>query len=194
MTKWMHTTLSRVPPRALVLALVLAVAVVGFEGWYLLLRKPLVEYRRLTATTAALTAAVKSPASQQAELNRLQAEVRQISERVAGELRLPAAEDETASFLMTELDRTAARDGVVLTGVKPGGRRQVLGFEEVAFEVGAQGKYLPLCQWLRDFRDTLGQGATVTDFEMTSIEEGGRGALSLKLALYRPPLIPGAGK
>ncbi len=194
MMKWVHAALARVDPRALSLAMAIAVGFAAFEGWYLLLRKPLGEYLRLAAATTALIAAVKSPESQQAELNRLQAEARQLSERVAGELHLPVPEDETATFLMTALDRTAARDGVVLTGVKPGGRRQVLGFEELAFEVGAQGKYLPLCRWLLGFGDTLGQGATVTDFEMTSIDEAGRVALSLKLALYRPQQSQGAAK
>ena len=194
MMRWMRATLARVDPRALSLAMILAVCLAAFAGWYLLLRKPLGEYRRLAAATTALTAAVKSPADQQNELSRLQAEVRQLSDRVTGELHSPATESETATFLMSELDRAASRDGVVLTGVKPGGRKQVPGFEEVAFEVGAQGKYLRLCQWLLGFRDTLGQGATVTDFEMKSSNEGGRVELSLKLALYRPLRSPGESR
>ncbi len=194
MTQWMRAALARIDPRAVTLALALAVAFAAFEGWFLLLRKPLAEFQRLTAATGALTARVKSPESQQAELNRLRAEASRLAERVVGELRVSAPDDDVASFLLTELDRTAARDGVVLTGVKPGGRRRVLGLEEVAFEVGAQGRYPALCQWLLGFADALGQGATVTDFEMKSIDERGRIALSLKLALYRQPRGTGAGK
>ncbi len=194
MTQWMRAALARVDPRAVTLALALAVGLAAFESWYLLLRKPLAEFQRLGAATGALMARVKSAENQQTELNRLQAEASRLADRVAGELRVSAPEDDVASFLMTELDRTAARDGVVLTGVKPGGRRVVLGLEELAFEVGAQGRYPALCQWLLGFGDTLGQGATVTDFEMKSIDERGRIALSLKLALYRPPGSAGAGK
>jgi hypothetical protein len=95
---------------------------------------------------------------------------------------------------MTELDRAAERRGIALTSVKPGARRQVLSFEEIGFDVGAQGKYLLLCQWLLDFERTLGRSATVTDFTMSSLNDKGQVALTLKVVLYRPLTSPGAGK
>jgi len=64
-------------------------------------------------------------------------------------------------------------------------------FLRYAFDVGARGKYLLLCEWLLDFERTLGQIATVTDFTMRSIDEGRQVGLTLKVALYRP--LPDAG-
>ena len=91
-----------------------------------------------------------------------------------------------ASMVMTELDRAAALNGITLAGIRPGARKQVQSFEEVLFEVNAQGKYLQLCQWLLDFERTLGQSATVSEFSMKSADEGRLVALTLKVALYRP--------
>src|SRR6266700_3803621 len=75
-----------------------------------------------------------------------------------------------------------------------GARRQVLSFEEIAFEVSAQGQYLLLCEWLLDFERTLGRSATVTDFTMRSVDEGRQVGLTLKVALYRPLPAAGGGK
>jgi Tfp pilus assembly protein PilO len=194
LTQRILDALSRINPRVLLLAMILIVSATAFEGWFLVLRKPLAEYRQLAATRASLAAAAELSATQQGELSRLMAEVKELSDRLTGELRAPGPEDQLAISLMTELDRAAARMGVRLTSVKPGARRQVLSFEEVTFDVSAQGKYLLLCQWLLDFERTLGRIATVTDFTMRSIEEGRQVGLTLKVALYRPLPGTGAGK
>lgn len=185
---------ARVDPRLLLPAMIFIIGLIAFEGWYAVLRKPLGEYQRLKTTRTALAATLESAAGGPAELNRLQTELKQLSDRMDGELRLPTSDVETAALLMTELDRSAARHGVVLTGVKPGRRKQITGVEEIAFDVGAQGSYLPLCRWLIDLKPALGLSATVTDFEMKSIDEGRKVALALKLALYRPLQSPGAGR
>ena len=194
MNERLGAILARIDPRLVLPAMIFIISLAAFEGWYAVLRKPLDEYQQLKATRTALAATLASAAGQPAELNRLQAELKQLSERMDGELRLPSSDAETAALLMTELDRTAARQGVVLTGVKPGSRKQITGVEELAFDVGAQGNYLPLCRWLIDLRPALGQSATVTDFEMKSIDEGRKVALALKLALYRPLQNPGASQ
>ena len=93
---------------------------------------------------------------------------------------------------MAELDRSAGQNGITLAGIRPGSRREVLGFEEVSFEVSAQGEYLRLCQWLVNFERTLGQSATVSEFTMRAAGEGRVIALSLKVGLYRP-LQPAGG-
>jgi len=185
--------LSRISPRVLLLAMMLIVSAAAFEGWFLVLRAPWGEYRRLAATRESLAATVAMSATQQGELGRLTAELKELSDRLSGELHAPAPEDQLAVSLMTELDHAAARKGLVLTSVKPGARRQVLSFDEIAFDVSAQGKYLLLCEWLLDFERTLGRSATVTDFTMRSIEEGRQVGLTLKVVLYRP-LRSGAEK
>ena len=186
--------LSRISPRSLLLAMMFIVSAAAFEGWFLVLRAPWGEYHRLAATRESLAAAVAMSATQQGELSRLTAELKQLSDRLSDELHAPAPEEQLAVSLMTELDHAAARKGLTLTSVKPGARRQVLSFEEIAFEVSAQGQYLLLCEWLLDFEHTLGRSATVTDFTMRSIEEGRQVGLTLKVALYRPLRSAGAEK
>jgi Tfp pilus assembly protein PilO len=177
------------------LAMILILGAAALEGWVLVLRKPFGEYRQLATTRSSLSATVAASATQQSELNRLTTELKELDDRLAGEVRTPAPEDQLAVGLMTALDRAAARKGIALTSVKPGGRRQVLSFEEIGFDVGAQGRYLLLCQWLLDFERTVGRSATVTDFSMTYLnDKGGQVALTLKLALYRPITSAGAGK
>ena len=189
----MLDALSRVSPRFLLLAMILIVGAAALEGWVLVLRKPFLEYRQLAATKASLATMVGALASQRAEQSRLAAELKELSDRLSGELRAPAPEDQLAVSFMSELDHDAARKGVMLTSVKPGAQRQLLSFEEIAFDVGARGKYLLLCEWLLDFERTLGQIATVTDFTMRSVDEGRQVGLTLKVALYRP-LRAGAEK
>jgi Tfp pilus assembly protein PilO len=162
-----------ISPRILQAVMILIVGAAALEGWLLVLRKPLDEYRQLAATKASLAATVAASATQQGELNRLTAELKELNDRLTGELRAPAPEDQLAVALMTELDHAAARKGVALTSVKPGARRQVQSFEEIGFDVGAQGKYLLLCQWLLEFERTLGRSATVTDFTMSSLNDKG---------------------
>ena len=105
-----------------------------------------------------------------------------------------APDRQMASEVMANLDRSAAASGITLTGIRPGARRQVLEFEEISFDVSAQGKYLRLCQWLLDFERTLGRNATVSEFTMKSADEGRLVALNLKAVLYRPLRTPGAAK
>ena len=90
--------------------------------------------------------------------------------------------------------RGAAGAGIALTSLKPAGRRPVLSFEELTFDVGAKGKYLPMCEWLLDFERSLGASATVTEFTMRASDEGRQVTMDLKLALYRPAPAGGADK
>ena len=106
-----------------------------------------------------------------------------VHDRLTGQ---PAPEEQLTVSLMRKLDQAASRAGIKLTSLKPAGHRQVLSFEELSFEVGAQGKYLALCQWLLGFEELIGKFATVSEFTMRSVEDGKQVSLSLRLALYRP--------
>jgi Tfp pilus assembly protein PilO len=178
--------LSRLDARFVVAGMVLLLALVAGEGWLLVLRKPLLEYQTLAATRHALASSLRATPSQQGELDRLASELKQITARLGAQLPAPGRDDEMASTVMSELDRTASLNGITLAGIHPGSRRQVQSFEEVVFEVNAQGRYLQLCEWLMDFERTLGQSATVSEFTMKSADDGRLVALSLKVALYRP--------
>ena len=186
MKQRMLAALARLDPRLLLGLMILVAGLMAFEGWLLLLRAPLAEYQKLISTRETLALSLAAVPSQQGELSRLAAELRQFSARLTGQLRPPAPDDQIASLVMAELDRSAGRNGITLAGIRPGPRREVLSFEEASFEVNAQGTYLRLCQWLMDFERTLGQSATVNEFTMKAADEGRVVALTLKVGLYRP--------
>lgn len=185
--------LAKVEPRVLLGTMICALCLLGLEGWILLLGKPLAQYRQVAATRVTLASAPDASGNRRFELDQLAADLKVLTERLTGELRLPGSDDQMTASLMSELDRSAARSGVMLTGVKPDARRQVQAFEEIAFDINAQGKYLMLCEWLMDFENALGRNVTVTEFVMKSADEGRQVALSLKVALYRP-FPAGTGK
>jgi Tfp pilus assembly protein PilO len=194
MKQRMLAALARLDPRLLLGLMILIIGLVAVEGWLLFLRAPLAEYQKLISTRETLALSLAAAPDQQGELGRLAAELRQISARLSGQLRPLAPYDQTASLVMAELDRSAGQNGITLAGIRPGPSREVLGFEEVSFEVSAQGNYLRLCQWLVDFERTLGQSATVSEFTMKAADEGRVLALSLKVGLYRPLQLSGSAK
>jgi Tfp pilus assembly protein PilO len=194
MKQRIFAALATLDPRLLLGLMILIAGLVAVEGWMLLLRAPLAEYQKLISTRESMALSLAAAPSQQGELSRLAAELRQVSARLTGQFRPPAPNDQTASLLMAELDRSAGQNGITLAGIRPGPRREVLGFEEASFEVSAQGNYLRLCQWLMDFERTLGQSATVSEFTMKAAGEARVLALTLKVGLYRPLQLSGTVK
>ena len=186
--------LTRLDPRALLGGLIFIVGLIAGEGWLLVLSKPYAEYQTLIKAGESLSASINSLPRKESDLARLAEELRQVSEQLTGQMPASTPDDQMASEVMASLDRSAAANGITLTGIRPGVRRQVLEFEEVSFDVSAQGKYLRLCQWLLDFERTLGQSATVSEFTMKSADEGRLVALNLKAVLYRPLRAAGAAK
>jgi Tfp pilus assembly protein PilO len=179
-------TISKLNPK---LALGLSVLMIGllvFEGWTLLLRKPYAEYQKIASTHATLMSALRQSPDHSSELSRLAIELKQLTEQLSGELRLPASDDKMAASLMEALDHSASAHSVMLSGVKPLERKQVSVFEEVSFDITAKGAYLQLCAWMLDFGKNLGNNATITEFDMKSTDEGKQVLLTLKIALYRP--------
>jgi len=165
--------------------LMVAAALVA-EAWIVALRAPFDEYRSLVATRQALAAIEQMTQTQEQDLKRAAAQSRALAERLSSELQGGAQDEQVTVALMRGLDQAANRAGVTLTSLKPAGRRNVLAFEELAFDVGAHGGYLAVCQWLLDFERSIGRLATVSDFSMRSLDDGRRVSVSMKLALYRP--------
>jgi len=186
--------LSKLSPGTLLAMGLLLLGATLFEAWVLVLRQPLGAYREAAAAREALSAIERMTVAQDEELRRASARARQLADRLGAELQAPTPEEQLTVSLMRQLDQAAGRAGIALTSLKPAARRQVLSFEEVSFEVGAQGKYLPLCRWLLSFEQSLGKFATVSDLTMRSVDEGRQVGLSLRLALYRPRLAGGGEK
>jgi Tfp pilus assembly protein PilO len=187
------TSLARLSPAALSLLFLAFAGAVVVQGWILVLRQPVATYRELVATRESLRAIAEMNTTQQAELQRASVRRKELADRLSAQLAVTASEEQLTVSLMRKLDQTAVQQGVQLTSLKPVGRREVLAFEEVSFEVGAQGKYLPLCHWLLAFEQSLGGFATVTDFTMRS-NDGRQVGLSLRLALYRRPAGEGESR
>lgn len=185
MTKTIQA-LGKLNPRLVYGLMLLVIGLLAFEGWILLLRKPYAEYQQILSTRESLVSSLRQSPDQLSELDKLANELKHLSEKLSGELRLPASDDKMAASLMEALDRSASMHDVMLASVKPKERKQVSVFEEVSFEVSAKGSYLHLCAWMLDFAKTLGNNATVTEFDMKSADEGRQVALSLNIALYRP--------
>jgi len=186
--------LTRLDPRVLLGGLLFIAGLIAGEGWLLVLSKPYAEYRTLITAGESLSASLNSLPRKESDLAQLAEELRQVSAQLTGQMPAATPDDQMASEVMASLDRSAAANGITLTGFRPGVRRQVLEFEEVSFDVSAQGKYLRLSQWLLDFERTLGRSATVSEFTMKSADEGRLVALNLKAVLYRPLRAPGAAK
>lgn len=178
--------ISRLNPRLVIGIMLLIVSLLAIEGWMLVLRKPYAEYQQIVATRASLASTLSMASDQSSDLEKLTIELKQLTEKLGGELRLPASDDKMAASLMEALDRSADVHGVTLSGVKPKERKQVSVFEEVPFEITAKGPYLHLCAWMLDFGKTLGNNATITEFDMKNTNEERKVALSLNIALYRP--------
>lgn len=178
--------IGKLHPRLVIGIMLLIVGVLAIEGWMLVLRKPYAEYQKSVATRASLESMLSVASEQTGDLERLTIELKQLTEKLGGELRLAASDDKMAASLMEALDRSAAVHGVTLSGVKPKERKQVSVFEEVSFEVTAKGPYLQLCEWMLDFGNTLGNNATITEFDVKYANEPRKVALSLSIALYRP--------
>lgn len=185
MTKTIQA-LGKLNPRLVYGLMLLVIGLLAYEGWILLLRKPYAEYQQILSTRESLVSSLRQSPDQLSELDKLANELKHLSEKLSGELRLPASDDKMAASLMEALDRSASMHDVMLASVKPKERKQVSVFEEVSFEVSAKGSYLHLCAWMLDFAKTLGNNATVTEFDMKSADEGRQVALSLNIALYRP--------
>lgn len=178
--------ISRLNPRLVIGIMLLIVSLLAIEGWMLVLRKPYAEYQQIAATRASLASTLSMASDQSSDLEKLTIELKQLTEKLGGELRLPISDDKMAASLMEALDRSAVVHGVTLSGVKPKERKQVSVFEEVSFEITAKGPYLHLCAWMLDFGKTLGNNATITEFDMKNTNEERKVALSLNIALYRP--------
>lgn len=182
-------TLFRLDRRVLLGLMVFVAGFLLVEGWLLVLRKPYAEYLSLLSSRSSMASALREPAGQPAELDRLARQLKRVSERLNGTLRLPAADEQLAASLMLELDRSGTSHGVTLAGVKPKERRAVGVLEEISFEIGARGQYVQLGNWLLDFGNSLGRNATVTEVRLKRIaveQQADQVDVALTVALYRP--------
>lgn len=170
-------------PRVRRLVVFGAVLLVIVEIWVLALRPPLDRYRALRAGNAGLEQLAATQRDREGEVQRVEAEIAALETRLQGSLPGLTTEQMVVA-LVARLDRLARRHGVVLAGVKPGERRQVLMFEEVSFDIKAMGTYIPLVAWLDDVQSDLGP-LVVTRFDIKAGAPDKPLDMDLKIAAYR---------
>ena len=183
--------LAALPARTLLLALAGAIALVAMQG-FVLLRKPLEEYRSLHRERAALEIFAKAPQQLTAETERTERELAALEGRLAG-AGSKLAPDRMIVEVVDRLAGIAARDGTMLDGVRPAGVKRVLMFDEMAFDIQAAGTYHSLVAWLEDVEQELGP-LIVTQFSIKRGAAEGTLAMELRLAAYRLADSAGASK
>jgi Tfp pilus assembly protein PilO len=174
--------LAAVPPRTLLLAVTGFAVLVALEG-LVLLRKPLAEYQSLRRERATLEVYARAPQQLAADIERGEREVAVLNGRLAG-AGSQLAPDRMIVEVVDRLAGIAARDGSVLSGVRPAGVKRVLMFDEMAFDIEAAGAYRSLVAWLEDVERELGP-LVVTQFSIKRGAAEGPLAMELRLAAYR---------
>jgi Tfp pilus assembly protein PilO len=164
-------------------AMILLVLLVAFEGWQLVLKTPLAKYRQARETRLALANAIAAAPRVMPDLAALGSEVQEIVGRLHAELQIPHSDDRLTAAVMSELDRSASEHGVRLKAVKPGPQSTIGAFEEVSYEVAAEGKYVTLCRWLMQLENAVGGRAAVHSLALRT--ETDQVWATLRLALYR---------
>ena len=114
----------------------------------------------------------------------LEAELAALRDRLyGGPSDLPP--EKTESYIIDRLDRISERHAVELVSVKPGDGKEVLMFDEMLYEVEVKGRYFALVEWLRETEQEL-RPMVVNEFDLKPEPKGGRVAMKLRLASYRP--------
>jgi len=178
-------SLARMQPRVLLLLLGSVLAIVLLQGWLLLLRAPLADYRRLHGARTALIQPQSEPSRLLAKIGLMEGELAGLTQQLGGES-APQPVDQLVVSIVNRLDRSAARRGVRLDSVRPGTTRRVLMFDEVSADIKVSGKYQALFGWLSDTEMELGP-LVVTQFSMKLTDvAAGTLSMDLRLAAYRP--------
>jgi Tfp pilus assembly protein PilO len=111
MRKRLTDQLAALNARVVAGIMLLILGLVLFEGWMLVLRKPLTEYRQIRVTHSALSASMQQAPRQLDELGKVASELKLLTTKLSGQLKVPASDDEMVASLMTALDQSAARYG-----------------------------------------------------------------------------------
>lgn len=185
MTRWLDA-LGKLNPRLITGLMVFVISLLIFEGWILVLRKPFTEYQQTHVKLSALQDRLNQSPNPAGEQNLAAGELKQLTGKLSGQLRLPGSDDEVAAALLAALDQSASQYSVRLASVSPKERKRVSVFDELAFEVSASGSYLQLSNWMINFQKAMGNNASVSEFEMKTADDNAQVSVALTIAVYRP--------
>ncbi len=186
----MQGLLQQVQPRMLILLLG-SVVVLTATGAYLYLfkndLKEMKELRRIYSQSVK-TVSIQEQALDEFDLDQLRQQVIDLKSRLYGK-RANMHPGQMVSSIIGELDVVATRNSVRLLGVTPGARAELLGFEEVPFDVEVKGRYFDLYNWLQDAEREL-RPMVVKQFHLIPSSPGDDVRMELRVVSYRPPESP----
>jgi len=183
----MQDFIENAEPRVVATLLIGVVLLVALVEVTYLLWPQVRSYRELHASHELLEQAVTSNDSLGSQLQKIDAEVRDLSHQLHGDMaRLPAKQME--SFVIGRLQKVSWATDVELVSVQPGSGRQVQNFRESLFEVKLNARYHDFFEWLQKVNDELGY-IVVKKFEISPADrqtlDNPRLTLVLTLVSYR---------
>ena len=175
--------LARMPARQLNMLLTGALAIVLALLWTFALRAPLAAMRAQQAERARMELVASQPARTAQQLAALSAQVAAL-ERTLGQH--AGAGSQLQLRLIGEVDRAAARHGVLLRSATPGPARSVATFTEASIDVEAAGSYQALVAWLREIDEGAGP-LSIVSFELRAVDGAPQRIVKIRMAAYLPP-------
>ncbi len=168
----MQDFIENAEPRVVAMMLVGIVLLVSIIEVTYLLWPQFKIFRELSSSHQLLEQAVTSNDSLSNQLQKIDAEVQDLSHQLHGDMaRLPAKQME--SFVIGRLQKVSWATQVELLSVQPGSGSQVQNFRESLFEVKLNARYHDFFEWLQTVNHELGY-IVVKKFE---IRPGDRDAL-----------------
>lgn len=184
MTARLVKTLGALPARQLHLiggGLLLVLAAVL---WTYGLRAPLTQLRAVRAEQQRLEAGGADPRPLAAQLAQLDTEIKTLSTRLG----LGATHPAPAKMLLTlmgDVNRLALAHGITVNGVTPSQDVQTMVFDQVGFELDANGSYSALLAWMAAIEATQ-VNIAIAGFDMEPGKSAGQIHLKIRIAAYRP--------
>jgi len=183
----MMSYLENAQPRTVALMMGGIVLLVVLSEFTYLLLPQVKSYRALDASYSMLEQAVGNNQSLANQLQRIEAEVNDLSHDLHGDMaQLPVKQME--SFVIGRLQKVSWETDVELVSVLPGSGGQVQNFREQLFEVKLSAHYHDFFEWLQIINDELGY-IVVKKFEIRPDDrdelENPRLSLVLTLVSYR---------
>jgi len=162
------------------------VFLIGFEGWQLVLREPVAEYRSLLQSRALAVQAAHDYASIPQDAQRLRTEVDAMEKTLAQDPLVGMPEGQQSAALMGQLDRIAHDARIQLMGVHPGAAAHGQAFNSISLDLESRGRYADLMVWLNRAETELGP-LVVKRFQITRhTPDDSRLDMRLGVATFRP--------
>lgn len=168
--------------------------VAGAALWFYALRAPLTALRAVRAEQAQLGQAAGDPRLLAAQLAALDADSRQLAQRLGAAPGQPSAQSSAQTPAQTpaqaqvrlvgSLGALAREQGVTVHGVAPAPDEMALAFVRLGFDVDASGPYAALLAWM-DAIERAQPNLSIAGFDMRPGTAPGQVAMKIRIAAYQ---------